>query len=436
MHERLRTGERGRFTPAASCSPRSPRHAEPGLAGRRAARGRRPRRPGRRPARHRRAPPGADPAQVAAAPRPRRTSTRSWSTARVVVAGGPAPARRRRPLLLDAIAAALGGRMTQHAASPGSPSWSPATRRADRRRARHRSHDAAVVVEDGRVAWVGPAPRAPAADERRRRRRAAPWSPASSTPTPTWSSPATGPPSSPPAWPARRTTAAASRRTVAATRAATDDAAARPAGGAGRRDARAGHDDRRDQERLRAHGRRRGPRAAHRRASVTPETTFLGAHVVPAGVRRPPRRVRRPGHRRRCSRACAPHARWVDVFCEPHSAHAFDERRGAARCSPRAARPGSGCACTATSSAPAPACGWPSSSGAASVDHCTHLTDADVDALVAAAGTTVATLLPGVEFSTRSPYPDARRLLDAGRLGRARDRLQPGHLLLVVDAVL
>ena len=50
--------------------------------------------------------------------------------------------------------------------------------------------------------------------------------------------------------------------------------------------------------------------------------------------------------------------------------------------------------------------------GAASADHCTHLTDADVDAL--AGGTTVATLLPGVEFSTRSPYPDARRLLEAG----------------------
>ncbi len=49
---------------------------------------------------------------------------------------------------------------------------------------------------------------------------------------------------------------------------------------------------------------------------------------------------------------------------------------------------------------------------AASVDHCTHLTDADIDAL--AGGDTVATLLPGVEFSTRSPYPDARRLLDAG----------------------
>lgn len=49
---------------------------------------------------------------------------------------------------------------------------------------------------------------------------------------------------------------------------------------------------------------------------------------------------------------------------------------------------------------------------AASVDHCTHLTAADVDAL--SSSQTVATLLPGAEFSTRSPYPDARRLLDAG----------------------
>jgi imidazolonepropionase len=52
--------------------------------------------------------------------------------------------------------------------------------------------------------------------------------------------------------------------------------------------------------------------------------------------------------------------------------------------------------------------------GAASIDHCTYLSDADVDALVGAAQTTVATLLPGVEFSTRSPYPPARRLLAAG----------------------
>src|SRR3546814_18303989 len=46
------------------------------------------------------------------------------------------------------------------------------------------------------------------------------------------------------------------------------------------------------------------------------------------------------------------------------------------------------------------------------VDHCTYLSDADVDALRDAG--TIATLLPGVEFSTKQPYPDARRLLDAG----------------------
>jgi imidazolonepropionase len=50
--------------------------------------------------------------------------------------------------------------------------------------------------------------------------------------------------------------------------------------------------------------------------------------------------------------------------------------------------------------------------GAASVDHCTHLSDADVAALGGA--NVVATLLPAADFSTRGPYPDARRLIDAG----------------------
>ena len=76
--------------------------------------------------------------------------------------------------------------------------------------------------------------------------------------------------------------------------------------------------------------------------------------------------------------------------------------------------PGSACACTATSSRPGPGCGSPSSSGPRASTTAPSSPRADVDALVGAAGTTVATLLPGVEFSTRSPYPDARRLLDAG----------------------
>jgi imidazolonepropionase len=50
--------------------------------------------------------------------------------------------------------------------------------------------------------------------------------------------------------------------------------------------------------------------------------------------------------------------------------------------------------------------------GAASVDHCTYFDDADIEAL--AAGDTVATFLPATDFSTRQPYPDARRMIDAG----------------------
>ena len=62
--------------------------------------------------------------------------------------------------------------------------------------------------------------------------------------------------------------------------------------------------------------------------------------------------------------------------------------------------------------------------GAASADHCTHLTEADVDAL--ASGTTVATLLPAADFSTRQPYPDARRLLDAGATVALASNCNPG----------
>ena len=109
--------------------------------------------------------------------------------------------------------------------------------------------------------------------------------------------------------------------------------------------------------------------------------------------------------------ACAPHARWIDVFCEPASPHAFDgdEARAVLEAG-RAA--GLGLRVHGNQLGPGPGVALAVELGAASVDHCTYLTDADVDAL--AGGDTVATLLPGVEFSTRSPYPDARRLLDAG----------------------
>jgi imidazolonepropionase len=145
-------------------------------------------------------------------------------------------------------------------------------------------------------------------------------------------------------------------------------------------------------------------------AEVTTETTFLGAHVVPAEYAgRADEYVALV-----CGpmlAACAPHARWVDVFCEPGSAHAFDGDQ--ARAVLEAGRDaGLGLRVHANQLTAGPGVRLAVELGAASADHCTHLTADDVDAL--AGGTTVATLLPGVEFSTRSPYPDARRLLDAG----------------------
>jgi len=62
--------------------------------------------------------------------------------------------------------------------------------------------------------------------------------------------------------------------------------------------------------------------------------------------------------------------------------------------------------------------------GAASADHCTHLSTSDIDLL--AGSDTVATLLPGAEFSTRSPYPDARALLDAGATVALATDCNPG----------
>jgi imidazolonepropionase len=151
-------------------------------------------------------------------------------------------------------------------------------------------------------------------------------------------------------------------------------------------------------------------RALRLAREVTDETTFLGAHVVPAEyagrVEEYVALVTGP-----MLEACAPFARWVDVFCEPASPHAFDGP--ASRAVLEAGRAaGLGLRVHGNQLGPGPGVQLAVELAAASVDHCTYLTDADVEALVS--GDTVATLLPGVEFSTRQPYPDARRLLDAG----------------------
>lgn len=149
---------------------------------------------------------------------------------------------------------------------------------------------------------------------------------------------------------------------------------------------------------------------------VTDETTFLGAHVFPAGTD--------PGAyldlvTGPMLKACAPHARWIDVFCEPASPHAFDgDQARAVLTAGRAA--GLGLRVHGNQLGHGPGVALAVEFGAASVDHCTYLSPADIDAL--AGSDTVATLLPGVEFATRSPYPDARALTDAGvRVALATD---------------
>jgi imidazolonepropionase len=140
----------------------------------------------------------------------------------------------------------------------------------------------------------------------------------------------------------------------------------------------------------------------------TDEVTFLGAHVVPPGVDRRDYVDQVTGP---MLSACAPLARWADVFCEPSSPHAFDADEAEAVLT-AAARAGLLLRVHGNQLGPGPGVQLAVKLGAAAVDHCTFVSDADVEAL--AASRTVATLLPGVEFSTRSPYPSGRRLIDAG----------------------
>jgi imidazolonepropionase len=263
--------------------------------------------------------------------------------------------------------------------------------------------DVAVVIEGDRIAWIGPSAQAPASDQRIDAGggavlpgfvdshahlvfagdRAAEFGARMA------GEPYTG---------------GGIRTTVAATRAASDD------------------DLRRNAGRLVAEARRQGTttieiksgyglnvddeaRSLRIARELSDETTFLGAHVVPAGSD--------PGEyvdlvRGSMLAACAPYAKWVDVFCDRG---AFDEEQTRAILT-AGKQQGLGLRVHANQLTEGPGVRLAVELGAASADHCTHLSSADVDAL--AGSPTVATLLPGAEFSTRSPYPDARRLIDAG----------------------
>lgn len=139
---------------------------------------------------------------------------------------------------------------------------------------------------------------------------------------------------------------------------------------------------------------------------VTDEVTFLGAHVVP-----PEFENDRDGYVELvCGsmlEACAS-AKWADVFCD-RGAFDVDEAREVLLSARRA---GLALRLHGNQLGDTGGVALAVELDAASVDHCTFVSDADVEVL--ADSPTVATLLPGAEFSTRSPYPSARRLLDAG----------------------
>ena len=283
-------------------------------------------------------------------------------------------------------------------ASPGAdPAGGPGPFRSE--------HDAALIIEDSRVAWTGPAARAPAADDA--------VDCAGRTVLPgfvdshahlvfagersaEFAARMAG----------RPYQAGGIRSTVAATRAASDAMLrANLTGLAGEMlsqgtttlECKTGYGLTVADE----------ARSAELAAEVTPEVTFLGAHVVPAEYA-----ADRAGYLDLvCGpmlAACAPRARWIDVFCE-QGAFGADEAAAvlaagrAAGLIPRV---------HANQLGLGPGVQLAVQAGAASADHCTYLSDADVAAL--ASSGTVATLLPGVEFATRQPYPDARRLLAAG----------------------
>jgi imidazolonepropionase len=154
-------------------------------------------------------------------------------------------------------------------------------------------------------------------------------------------------------------------------------------------------------------------------SQFTTETTFLGAHLVPSEFEdRADDYVDLV-----CGEmldSAAPHAKWIDVFCErgafdaDQSARVLDAVRAA----------GLGLRLHGNQLGHGPGVQLAVSKGCASVDHCTYLSDDDIEAL--ASSVTVATFLPATDFSTRQPYPDARRVIDAGASVAIASNCNPG----------
>ena len=151
----------------------------------------------------------------------------------------------------------------------------------------------------------------------------------------------------------------------------------------------------------------------------TEETTFLGAHLLPAEYEgRADDYIALV-----CGEmldAALPHSKWIDAFCETG---AFDADQSRTVLETGAAA-GLGLRLHGNQLGHGPGVQLAVDTGCASVDHCTYLSDDDIEAL--AASDTVATFLPVTDFSTRQPYPDARRAIDAGVKVALASNCNPG----------
>lgn len=158
-------------------------------------------------------------------------------------------------------------------------------------------------------------------------------------------------------------------------------------------------------------------RLARLAAELTPEATLLGAHVVPDGAEADDYVSLVCGP---MIDAVTPYVRWIDAFCE-RGAFDADQCRAVLTAGRDA---GLGLRLHANQLGPGPGVQLAVELGCASADHCTYLSDDDVEAL--AASDTVATFLPATDFSTRQPYPDARRVIDAGATTALATNCNPG----------
>ncbi len=280
-------------------------------------------------------------------------------------------------------------------------------------------HDAALVIDGAQVAWVGAATGAPAADERIELDGRAVL--------PGWVDSHTHL-----LFAGDRTAEFAARMagqpyraggiatTVAATRAASDEELARTLDRLATEAARHGTTclETKTGYGLTMLDEARAAAIATQHPLVD-EVTFLGAHLVPPGADPSDYLELVTGE---MLDAVAPYAGWIDVFCE---AGAFDAEAAARVLQAGEAR-GLPARVHGNQLGYGPGVQLAVEHGAASVDHCTYLTDADVDALAAGKDTTVATVLPACDLSTRQPLAPARRLLDAGATVALATNCNPG----------